>query len=185
MLVFFGEERSKFHAHEAKGFMLRSMGILAFLSIVSGFFEHEFEKFVLEVLPNFEFSTNPGVEILLITLTLFCVAFSSAFAIFGYKKGVFKEKLKENFIYKILSNQYFIPQIYDKIFVKNYFKFSEFCAKTDANFIDKSVDLVAKYILKSGDITNRTMQSGNLTNMLRFMATGFAILLILAFVYKG
>ena len=55
----------------------------------------------------------------------------------------------------------------------------------DANFIDKSVDLIAKYILKSGGVANRTMQSGELSLMLRYMVCGFVILLVLAFVYKG
>ena len=185
MLVFFGESKFSHHAHEAKGFMLRSMGLLGMLAIFSGFFEHKFEKFSLEVLPIYEFSLKHSTSILLIVITLIAVACSTAFAIFAYKKGIFKDSIKENFIYKILSNQYYIPQIYDKVFVQNYFKISEFCAKIDTNIVDKSVDLIAKYILKSGGSTNRTMQSGELSNMLKFMTYGFVILLILAFVFKG
>ncbi|MBQ6223619.1 MAG: NADH-quinone oxidoreductase subunit L, partial [Campylobacter sp.] len=185
MLVFFGEERKHYHAHEAKGFMLRSMGLLAALSICSGFFEHKFESFAGEILPKYEFILNHSVAILLIFITTLCVALSTIFAIFAYKKGIFKDSIKEKAIYKILSNQYYIPQIYEKFITKNYFKFSEFCAKMDANFIDKSVDLIAKYILKSGGVANRTMQSGELSLMLRYMVCGFVILLVLAFVYKG
>jgi len=185
MLVFFGEERNHYHAHEAKGFMLRSMGLLAALSICAGFFEHKFESFAGEILPKYDFILNHSVAILLIFITTLCVALSTIFAIFAYKKGIFKESIKEKTIYKILSNQYYIPQIYEKFITKNYFKFSEFCAKMDANFIDKSVDLIAKYILKSGGVANRTMQSGELSLMLRYMVCGFVILLVLAFVYKG
>ena len=136
-------------------------------------------------MPIYEFSLSHSTGILLIALTLIAVACSTAFAIYAYKKGIFKESIKENFIYKILSNQYYIPQIYDKFFVQNYFKISEFCAKIDTNIVDKSVDLIAKYILKSGGNANRTMQSGELSNMLKFMTYGFVILLILVFVFKG
>ena len=182
MLVFFGKSKFNHHPHEAHKFMLIAMTPLAILAVIAGFFEHSFYKFVVGILPDYQINIKHWVEYILIALTLFLVTLSTIFAIFAYKKEIFKDSITKNIIYKILANQYFIPQFYDKFIVKNYFRISEFFAKIDNLVIDKSVDLVAKIILGTGKIANSNLQNDKLTIMLRFMVIGFVILLILAFI---
>ncbi|CZE46058.1 NADH-quinone oxidoreductase subunit L [Campylobacter geochelonis] len=180
MLVFFGKPKYEHHPHEAKIFMLIALAPLGILAIIAGFFEHKFHSAVTKILPNYEMDIEHNVALGLILLTLVCVLLSTIFAIFAYKKEIFKPSIENSKIYKILSNQYFIPQFYDKFLVKGYYKISQQFAKMDEAFIDKSVDAIAYSLVKLGSITNE-MNSGNLSFMLRWMVVGFAVMLALAF----
>lgn len=181
MLVFFGKSKFSHHAHEAKSFMIIALIPLAILAVISGFFEHKFLDFSLQILPGYKFEISHDLAKILIFITFFAVLFSTIFAIYAYKKEIFSEKCEQNFLYKILKNQYFVPKFYEIFFVKGYAKISALCEKCDNKIIDTSVDLIATYILKTAKVTN-AMQSGNLSLMLRFMVIGFALLLVLAFV---
>lgn len=181
MLVFFGKEKFTHHPHEAKTFMLIAMAPLGLLAIICGFFEHSFIKFTTTILPQYEFTIDHSVAIMLIIITLVAVFFSTIFAIFAYKKGIFKEEITKSKVYIILSNGYFIPRFYQKFFIDGYYKVSAFFAKIDECIIDKSVDMVAHGMLKISESTNK-MQNGDLSWMLRLMVIGFVLLLLLVFV---
>lgn len=182
MLVFFTDERYKklgFHPHEAYKFMLVAMSPLALLAVIAGFFEHSFVEMVRMVLPAYEFSeeTHHAVVKLIIVTTGLVLA-SIAFAVFAYNKKIFSEKLQNTFIYKLLYNQYYIPKLYDLVFVKPYQKFSTIAWKEiDVRIVDATVDFIASSIYKTGDKT-RKMQTGNLSSMLRWMVVGLLVLLV-------
>ena len=181
MLVFFGKQKFTHTPHEAKNFVIISLIPLGILAVISGFFENKFTEFVLEILPGYDFGISKSTAKILIIITFFAILSSTIFAVFAYTKQIFSPKIEQNLIYKILKNQYFIPKFYDKVIVAGYFKISEFCEKIDNTIIDTTVDLIARYILKTATVTNK-MQSGNLSLMLRLMVIGFVILLISAFV---
>lgn len=184
VLVFFGEAKFKFHPHEAKNFMLTAMGVLGVLALISGWFGSDLSLALSSVLPKFELNLEYGTEITLILLTLISITLSTLFAIFAYKKQIFKEELGELKIYKILQNAYFIPKFYDRFVIKNYAKAAKFCRKMDEAVIDKSVDGISKLINAFAFNANK-MQSGELTRMLRLMVAGFAILLSFIFLLAG
>jgi NADH-quinone oxidoreductase subunit L len=189
MLVFFGSERYKdfgFHPHEAHKYMLWAMSPLAVLAIVAGLFEHQFVEFVTAVLPQYEFSVEIH-EIVgqLIIVTTGIALTGIGFAVFSnlYREGLFSNAFKNNFIYKILDNQYYIPKIYDEVFSKPYKELSElFWHKIDNKIVDATVDGIAKAIYTTGEET-RGMQSGNLSYMLRWMVAGISLFLISAVAY--
>jgi NADH-quinone oxidoreductase subunit L len=189
MLVFFGSERYKdfgFHPHEAHKYMLWAMSPLAVLAIVAGLFEHQFVEFVTAVLPQYEFSLEIH-EIVgqLIIVTTGIALTGIGFAVFSnlYREGLFSNAFKNNFIYKILDNQYYIPKIYDEVFSKPYKELSElFWHKIDNKIVDATVDGIAKAIYTTGEET-RGMQSGNLSYMLRWMVAGISLFLISAVAY--
>ena len=181
MLVFFGKQKFTHTPHEAKNFVIISLIPLGILAVISGFFENKFTEFVLGILPGYDFGISKSTAKILIIITFFAILSSTIFAVFAYTKQIFSPKIEQNLIYKILKNQYFIPKFYDKAIVAGYFKISEFCEKIDNKIIDTTVDLIARYILKTATVTNK-MQSGNLSLMLRLMVIGFVILLISAFV---
>nr|WP_314440795.1 NADH-quinone oxidoreductase subunit L [uncultured Campylobacter sp.] len=181
MLVFFGKAKYPHHPHEAKGFALIAMGVLAVPAVIAGFFEHDFAEFVLNILPGFKASIPHGVEVILIALTLAMISAVAIGTIWAYGKGKFSQNLKNCKFYKILIAQYFIPQIYERVIVHGYEKLSEICAKCDGAIIDASVDLIARIAVKSGGGADRVSNSGDLSANLRWMVLGSFILLILAF----
>ncbi|WP_298083154.1 NADH-quinone oxidoreductase subunit L [uncultured Campylobacter sp.] len=181
MLVFFGKAKYSHHPHEAKGFALIAMGVLAVPAVIAGFFEHDFAEFVLSILPGFKASIPHGVEVILIAITLAMISAVAIGTIWTYGKGKFSQNLKNCKFYKILIAQYFIPQIYERVIVRGYAKLSEICAKCDGAIIDASVDLIARVAVKSGEGADRVSNSGDLSANLRWMVLGSFILLILAF----
>jgi NADH-quinone oxidoreductase subunit L len=189
MLVFFGSERYKdfgFHPHEAHSYMLWAMAPLAVLAIVAGLFEHQFFDFVHMVLPHYEFSehTHHMVGQLIIVTTAIAVT-GIAIAVFSnmFREGLFSSAFRNNFLYKLFDNQYYIPKIYDEVFSKPYKELSEvFWKQIDMKIVDATVDGIANTLYATGEET-RGMQSGNLSYMLRWMVAGLLVLLVSAVAY--
>jgi len=191
MLVFFGSERYKdfgFHPHEAHKFMLWAMAPLAVLAVVAGFFEHQFMEFVTTILPTYSFTeeTHHMVPtLILVTTGIALLGILVAVTSNMFKEGLFSNTLKNNFIYKLLDNQYYIPKIYDEVISKPYAELSTlFWKKIDLKIVDATVDGVAKAIYSTGEET-REVQSGNLSLMLRWVVVGLSLLLIFAVAYTN
>jgi NADH-quinone oxidoreductase subunit L len=55
----------------------------------------------------------------------------------------------------------------------------KFWTEVDLKIVDASVDNIAKFFYSAGDKT-RSMQTGNLSNYLNWMAVGGVILLVIA-----
>lgn len=182
MLVFFGKTKFTHKPHDARVFVIVSLSVLAVLSTIAGFFEGNFHKFIIST--TGDFNMKESNQIFLIFITLFCVISSALFAIYAYKFNIFKENLKENMFYKLLKNEYYIPKIYETIFIKPYYKMAEICSKIDNFAIDKSVDFIAKSLLLLSNKFDKTNTS-NLSFMLRYFIFGFTILLILAFILEA
>ena len=187
MLVFFGEERYKifgFHPHEAYRFMLWAMAPLAVLAVIAGFFEHDFIHLVGRVLPIEEYHVSAGTFWFLVFVTQGIALGGIAFAVYKYNRGGFSKKWEETFIYKLLFNQYYIPKLYDELICKPYAEVSKIAWKDlDLKIVDATVDFIATTIYKSG-MVSRVVQSGNLSNMLRWMGVGLLILLLAAIFYS-
>lgn len=187
MLVFFGEEKYKalgFHPHEAHSYVLFAMLPLGVLAVIAGWFEHGFESFVTALLPKAHFGISHFTAWILILATSAIALGGIFYAVYMYKKGGFPKWLEEKFCYKILINQYYIPQLYQNCIIRPYERLSEFAYKNiDEKIVDKSVDGIAKALYCFGDNANR-LQSGNLSLMLRLMVIGLASLMTLAFVFS-
>jgi NADH-quinone oxidoreductase subunit L len=189
MLVFFGSERYKdfgFHPHEAHKFMLWAMSPLAVLAVVAGFFEHSFMEFVTQILPTYSFTeeTHHMVPTLIVVTTgIALLGIIVAVTSNMFREGLFSNSFRNNFIYKLLDNQYYIPKIYDEVLSKPYAELSNlFWKKIDLKIVDATVDGVAKAIYSTGEET-RDVQSGNLSLMLRWVTVGLSLLLLFAVAY--
>jgi len=184
-LTFEGDERYKkygFHPHEMYKFVLIAMSPLAVLSIIAGFFQPWFHKFITALLPDYEMSHHTHELILL--LTAIVLAFAIGGILLAYKmyaKGLKRNpKIENSFIYRLLANQYYIPQLYDELIVKPYKILSElFWKSIDLKIIDAVVDAIAKFFYDTGDNV-RKIQTGNLSNYLNWMAVGGIVLLLFA-----
>jgi len=105
-------------------------------------------------------------------------------AIMAYAKGLKRniEFEQNNFVYKLLYNQYYIPILYEKTITKPYAELSEIAWKEiDMQVVDASVDGIAKAIEKTGDVSRRA-QDGNLSTYLKWLSAGLIFITIIAVV---
>ncbi|MGX2981989.1 NADH-quinone oxidoreductase subunit L [Helicobacter sp. 23-1045] len=172
--------------HEASKIMLYAMTPLAILAVLAGFFEHSFMDFIAKFITPKEAHLDSATFAILIALALFVAIAGIIFAIFIYRPQskwwqIDKAKIQENFIYKLLKNQYYIPRIYDIVFIRSYKAIAKFLwREIDLKIIDFMVDLIAKIFLQSAQ-SARKLQSGILTQSLMLMSAGiFVMLAILA-----
>ena len=99
-----------------------------------------------------------------------------------YKGKGFSKSWEDNFFYKLLSNQYYIPKFYEVCISKPYYAFSVWIWKIiEIRLIDASIDSLAHFVNKIG-VKLRPIQSGNLSSSLRLMVLGLILGLIFALV---
>ncbi|MBU1218124.1 NADH-quinone oxidoreductase subunit L [bacterium] len=191
-LIFHGEERYKLfgvHPHEAYKFMLIAMAPLLILAVIAGSFKMTYFEMVTAVLPATEYHVHSVVTYWIMTIgTQLFVILAIAFAYKKYANSSVKvpdgtSKMENRLCYKILSNQYYIPYIFEEYLVKPYRELSTVLWKhVDMKIVDATVDGIAGIIYSTGEKT-RDMQSGNLSTMLKWMVAGTVGLLSLAVVF--
>ena len=186
MKIFFGEQNysnEEHHPHEAKNFVIAAMIPLAILAVIAGWFEHSFVEFVTKILPTWEASNlNHSTAWILILITSAVAIFGIAVAVYKYRNGGFSKNWETTGIYKLLSNQYFIPKFYENFISKPYYAVSVWTWKIiEIKLIDASIDGLAHFINKLG-VVIRPIQSGNLSSSLRLMAVGLIFGLVFALV---
>ena len=186
-LVFLGDERYKeygIHPHEAYNWVFIALAPLAILAFIAGWWHEEFMEYVTEFLPAYEMSehTEHMVWILVIVTTAIALG-GILLAYLKYGKGLKRDpKVESGFAYKLLSNQYYIPNLYENGVAKPYAALSNFAwQKVDMKVVDASVDGVALAINKGGD-TSRKAQSGNLSGYLKWMVAGLILITLVAVV---
>lgn len=184
-LTFHGKERfdhHEIHPHEMYKYVLAGMSPLAILAVIAGFFKGDFEAFIIKLLPAYHMSehTHHLVWALTAIVTVFAVG-GIVLAYIKYAKGLKRdEKLEKSFVYKLLANQYYIPNLYEAFISKPYAMISEkFWQGIDMKIVDSTVDAIAGFLYRSGDVS-RKMQTGNLSHYLNWMAVGAVVLLVIA-----
>lgn len=186
MKVFFGEQNysnEEHHPHEAKSFVIAAMIPLAILAVIAGWFEHAFVEFVTKTLPTWEASNlNHSTAWILILVTSAVAIFGIAVAVIKYRSGGFSKSWENTFIYKLLSNQYYIPKFYENFISKPYYVMSVWMWNViEVKLIDASIDGLAHLINKLG-VKARPIQTGNLSSSLRLMVFGLILGLVFALV---
>ena len=187
-LSFHGEDRHTplgFHPHEMYKFVLVAMFPLAVLALITGWFMSSYKEFIYQIGKSVQYEMSDHTHHLAIYLALmviFIVLASITFAYLKYARTGEKawkrdEEVENGFFYKLLINQYYIPKFYEEFISKPYRMVSEkFWTEVDLKIVDASVDGIAKFFYYTGDKT-RSMQTGNLSNYLNWMAVGGVILL--------
>lgn len=186
MKVFHGEQNyssEDYHPHEAKSFVIAAMIPLAILAVIAGWFEHTFVDFVTKTLPTWEASNTAHSTVWILILVTSAIAIAGiAYAVVKYRNGGFSKDWEEKSIYKLLSNQYYIPQFYENFVTKPYHKLSVWVfVVIETKIIDDTIERIANSIHKLGGKA-RIIQSGNLSSSLRLMAFGLILGLVLALV---
>jgi len=189
MYVFYGEEKYNHetkHPHETYFYVIAAMIPLAILAISAGWFEHEFSQMVTKILPELNVHVSTATFYTLIAVTTAIALSGIAFAIFKYKKDgeYYGSKFENNFIYKLLANQYYLPHFWDVVVTKIYKVLSKISWKViDIRIIDSLVDSIASRIVNGANI-GTSMQNGNLSSALKWMGLGILMLLVLVLVFS-
>jgi NADH-quinone oxidoreductase subunit L len=190
-LTFHGEDRHTplgFHPHEMYKFVLIAMSPLAVLAFITGYFMDEYKAFIYQIGQNvgYEMSEHthhlaPYLGALVVIIAVSAITFAYfKYARTGEKAWKRDEEAEQGFFYKLLINQYYVPKFYEEFITKPYMMVSEiFWEKVDLKIVDATVDNIAKFLYGAGDKT-RSMQTGNLSNYLNWMAVGGVILLVIA-----
>jgi NADH-quinone oxidoreductase subunit L len=186
-LTFWGDERYKafgFHPHEVQKFVLWALAPLAILAVFAGFAKGWFEHFVTQFLPEYHMSehTHHIAWILGLVVIAFAVG-GIVIAYLKYAKGLKRdEKVESSFVYRLLSNQYYIPILYEKVFSKPYAETSEVLwEEIDKQVVDAAVDGIAT-VVRDGGNTTRKIQTGNLSDYLKLMGLGAFVLIAVVLV---
>ena len=185
--TFHGEARYKalgFNPHDMYKYVLVAMAPLAVLAISFGWFMNDFKEFITKNLPAYEMSHH--THDIAWALAILVVVVASIGIFIAYKKyagtgaDAWKrdDEFEKSFFYKLLANQYYVPKFYDEFIVQPYTVASEKFWAIDKAVVDGTVDMIAKVIYKTGDVS-RGIQTGNLSSYLNMMGAG-ALLLVLA-----
>lgn len=190
MYVFFGQEKydtEEKHPHETYTFVIAAMTPLAILAISAGWFEHQFVHMVTHVLPLLNVHVSDSTFYILIAVTTAIALSGIALAVFKYNKDgeYYGNKFKNNFFYKLLVNQYYLPHFWDVVVCKVYLVLAKLSwKKIDLKVVDSLVDGIASRVVDGGEIGS-SMQSGNLSKSLKLMGLGILVLLILVLVFSN
>ena len=188
MYVFYGTENydhDKVHPHETYPFVIAAMAPLALLAISAGWTEHSFVHMITNILPPLDVHVSTTTFYLLIAVTTAIAVGGIAFAVLKFNKsgGYYGEQMKDNFFYKLLANQYYLPLLIDNVILKPYLALSKFSWKElDMKLIDSMVDGIARGFYLGGE-SGTVVQSGNLSKGLKWMGIGMAVLLILVIAF--
>ena len=190
-LSFHGEDRHTplgFHPHEMYKFVLVAMSPLAVLAVITGWFMGAYKEFIYKIGEGVQYDMSEHTHHLATYLGLIVIFFAVSGIVLAYLKyartgeHAWKrdEAKEEGFFYKLLKNQYYVPKFYEEFITKPYAIISEvFWTKVDLKIVDATVDNIAKFLYSAGDKT-RSMQTGNLSNYLNWMAIGGVLLLVIA-----
>ncbi|HIQ47358.1 MAG TPA: NADH-quinone oxidoreductase subunit L [Sulfurovum sp.] len=190
-LSFHGEDRYTalgFHPHEMYKFVLVAMSPLAVLAVITGWFMGSYKAFIYKIGESVQYEMSAhthhlanylGLIVIFFAVTGIVIAYLK-YARTGEKAWKRDEEKEQGFFYKLLKNQYYVPKFYEEFITKPYMMLSEiFWTKVDLKIVDGTVDSIAKFFYGAGDKT-RSMQTGNLSNYLNWMAVGAVLLLTIA-----
>lgn len=179
MLVFFSPKSKEAydvsHPHEAKPFMLYAMTPLALLAIISGML-YDPVLSALKYVLAFEMPHGHLSAESLAGIALGASCFGIIVAFFKYRRFTYTPS--RNIFYTLLLQQYYIPKLYELVFVKG---FGALCRmlwlKVEILVFDKSMQAVGKLVIWLSTLCT-FLQNGSLNSALRLMAFGILLLLI-------
>jgi NADH-quinone oxidoreductase subunit L len=188
-LTFMGESRNHdVHPHESPWVMLGPLVILAFLSFTGGWIGIGRVSAYLapSVGQHEEVAGNAQLEIVLTVLAVALAALGWFVADRLYRRQPEKPgQLAAAFptCYKLLSNKYYVDEIYDSVFVKPLLAFSRFVLEwvIDVAILGGLAWLLGGFATLGGAILQR-WQSGNLRSYAAWLALGAAALLLFVLV---
>jgi NADH-quinone oxidoreductase subunit L len=137
-VVLFGKPRSELHAHESPAVMTVPLGILAAFSIFAGFFRPvKFEPLMM------------GISI---AISAAGIGTAYVFYILGNKILPAPLRSRFAFLYKLISNKYYVDEIYEALIIRPSVRLAGIAAAFDSKVVDGAVNLTAYLSAVSGKL---------------------------------
>lgn len=194
-ISFWGSERikDKSHLHESPPSMTIPLIVLAFLSVIGGWFgiphvigaglghiPNLLEAWYLPKMSSIPGVTEPVIstEILLMLLSVIVAGASATFAYKSYLGSTnYAAKIAEKFpkVYSFISNKFLVDELYQKRIIGPIVESGRgLWAYVDVNFIDKISYGISQYIKdSSGGL--RLLQNGNMQQYAFYMTVGILV----------
>jgi NADH-quinone oxidoreductase subunit L len=193
---FKGTAEQKHHLHESPSVMLVPLFILAGLSIAGGvinlpvfmrgtawlqsFLAPVFSDAIPHLKPP-EFEHEPGLEWLLVGISVVCVGCVVPVAYLWYVLSQEEERREPSwlsFLRKIPTNKYYIDELYDALVVRPVMSLSKgFHETIEKKIIDRVVDGAGALVVRAGN-TIRYLQTGHVGFYVFIMVAGIIAVLI-------
>jgi NADH-quinone oxidoreductase subunit L len=182
-LAFWGESRSpESHPHESPWTMLGPLVILALLSLAGGWLGiHRFAAYLRPSDGPIPEGGSSGLEILLsaAAVAVALIGWYIAYLLYRRRQELPKQ-LAASFpgIYKLLTNKFYVDEIYNMIFVRPLIAVSKYFLEwvVDVVILGGVAWVLAGIAMLGGAVLQR-WQSGNLRSYAAWLALGAAVLL--------
>lgn len=150
-LVLFGKPRSELHAHESPGVMTVPLGILAVFSIFIGFIgsplaNHAFQNFLYFGDVHTMEVAEPNYFVMGISTAVGLFGIGLAYLFYVLNNKILPQAIRAKFslLYSVLSNKYYVDEIYEFLFIKPCLRLADLSFKFDLDIIDGAVNGVAR-----------------------------------------
>ena len=129
-IVLFGKARPGVRVHESPYVMTIPLSILAVFSVVAGFFR----------------PIRPDYLTMGISTAIAVVGIGLAYSFYILNNKILSADLRArfSFLYRLLSNKYYIDEMYEAAFIKPCFRLAESAARFDSGVVDGAVNLTAR-----------------------------------------
>ncbi len=193
-LVLFGKSRTELHPHESPKVMTIPLGILALFAIFIGFlgspFMHNaFQAFIhIGQAGEAAENANPNYLVMAISTVVALSGIGMAYLFYILNNKILPQAIRSKFafLYNLLSNKYYVDEIYDFMFIKPVAGLSRLAARFDLGIIDGAVNGCAKAVVVLSEVkawidryivdgaVNMTAKTvGLFSSVLRRMQTGY------------
>jgi len=179
-VVLFGKPRAENHAHESPATMTFPLVVLSIFAIFAGFLGspvcgYAFQKFILGAQAHAE-HFEPDYFMMGVSTVVSLIGIGWAYLLYmaGVKVPVFAP------LHRLLSNKYYIDEIYDTIFVKPTLKLCGLFFRFDAGVVDGFVNAVASFV-QLLSATMRKVQNGLVQHYMLVQVYGLILLILILF----
>lgn len=202
-LVLFGKPRSELHPHESPKVMTIPLGILAIFAIFIGllgspFMHNTFQSFIHLGHPGKVENAGPDYLVMGLSTLIALLGIGIAYLSYILNNKILPQKVRNKFVflYALLSNKYYIDEIYNFLFIKPCIRLSRFASEFDLDIIDGAVNASAKAVvilsrikawidryIVDGAVNMTAISVGLFSSALRRIQTGYIqTYLLIAFV---
>lgn len=188
-LVLFGRARSGLHAHESPATMTVPLIVLAVFSagiglVGSPLLGYAFQNFIHSGGGHEGGALQPDYFAMGVSSLVSFLGIGLAYVFYMRGNKILPKGLRAQFgfLYRLLSNKYYVDEIYDAVLVKPCVRLAEAFLSFDVSIIDGMVNAVGNVVRKFSGIL-RLIQTGLVQNYLLIQIV--ALILIILTLFKG
>ncbi len=153
-LVLFGKPRSQMHPHESPNVMTIPLCILAIFAVSIGFlgspFMHNaFQAFISGSRREMAENLTPNYLVMGLSTLAALSGIGAAYLFYILNNKILPKEIRNkfSFLYDLLSNKYYIDEMYEFLFIKPVMRLARFASRFDLGVIDGAVNASARIVI--------------------------------------